>query len=131
MKTDSLCMEREVAVRNALDLRIQHLLERLESTQVCSEGERLRLYRIVFAIQLTLKEAYDNLREIRSSLGQVAYHLQMHPTWLCGLLNLVDAMIAQVEGEKTESYGALLDIMNVDIKLLINASHRYHLARYA
>ncbi len=109
--------------------RKKYLLQIVEDWYDCPDTYRNSLYKILFVIDISQKEAFDQLNVIKPEAGNLEFNLQLDPAWIRNLLRLVNELIEQTKQKQRKQSTPGLDHLIKRLNLLINTSNRYRLTK--
>ncbi len=95
----------------ALQEHKQELLQKIETWQSCPKLYRRHLYKRLKHIELSKKDASPRLEEMRRELDMLSFNLQLNPTWIRGLLKLIDEILDQTKIEQREGLTKEFNLM--------------------
>jgi len=105
----------------------QHLLKKIETWQRCPKVYRRQLYRRLYNIELSKKDAGAHLDEMRRELEMLAFNLQLNPQWVRGLLKLIDEILDQTESDQRQRLTKELRMMQEALGTLKHGCNVYQI----
>ena len=105
------------------------LLRRINDWNDCPRSYRNRLHKKLQSIDVSKKTALSKLDEIIREIGILEFNLQLNPTWIRGLLKLVDEILDQTKPSQRDELITGFSHLKEQFGLLKNACNRYYIAR--
>jgi len=105
------------------------LLKKIEQWAECPLFYRRKLLSRLRSIDLSKKEAFLKIDEIKRELQMLAFNLSLNPTWIRGLLKLIDKILDQTEARDRKSFSTECGVLESQLNVLKKACHLYQIER--
>jgi len=114
---------------NALQDSKFTLLKKINDWKNCPASYRKRLYKRLQNIDVSKKPATVKLDELIREIGILEFNLQLNPSWIRGLLKLVDEILDQTKQEQRDELITGFCHLKEQFGLLKNDCNRYYIAK--
>jgi len=80
------------------------LLRRIEEWKECPSFYRHKLFLRLRSIDISRKEAFLKIDDVKRELRMLAFNLSLNPIWIRGLLKLIDEILDQTESQQRKTF---------------------------